>query len=157
MWSLCSVIKKPIDLWGSVGVLCCFGDSHQEVHTDLLAASRSLVSLDLNCCDVYLHFVAGALSKPLRLGSDWDWGNTDTVCGMRRRKNCEGMAGFVTHLYSALSIFAMCSAIVPQHAGPSACRSQASVCPFPGWEASGTSGVSYGNESQQFCYRPVYK
>lgn len=79
--------------------MLCFGDSHRDVPTDLLGASRSLVSLDLNCCDAYLHSVAGALSQPVRLGSDWDWGNTDTVCGWEEERVVRGVAGFVTRLY----------------------------------------------------------
>lgn len=44
------------------------------------------------------------------------------MCGMGRGKGYEGVTGFVTRLYSALSIFAVCSAIVlsmqvPQPAG----------------------------------------
>lgn len=65
--------------------MLCFEDSHQDIATDLLGASRSLISLNLNCCDAYLHSVSGALSQPLHLGSDWDQGNIVTVCGKGRR------------------------------------------------------------------------
>lgn len=61
------------------------------------------------------HFVLGVIGTE----------ETLILCvGWEEERVVRGVAGFVICFYSALSVFAVCSAIVPQHAGPSAYRSQ---------------------------------
>lgn len=53
------------------------------------------------------------------------------LCVDGKRRVVRGVAGFVTRLYSALSVFAVCSTVVPQQAGSLSMQVSGICLPFP--------------------------